>query len=58
MGTTPKDPSATAAPHQASEHIDDMIAMITTLINKNLAYVADNGDVCYAVGKFTSYGSF
>src|SRR5690606_22463672 len=41
---------------RATECIEDMIAMIRTLLDKNLAYVADNGDVFYAVHHFPNYG--
>lgn len=41
---------------KASEHIDEIIAMIATLVNKQMAYPADNGDVYYAVESFESYG--
>ncbi len=43
------EPRATAA-------IADMQAMIQTLLDKGLAYVADNGDVCYDVSRFAAYG--
>jgi cysteinyl-tRNA synthetase len=41
---------------RATECIDHMIAMITALLAKNLAYTADNGDVYYAVHNFPYYG--
>lgn len=41
---------------KATEHIDDMQRMIDTLIHKQHAYPADNGDVYYAVDSFESYG--
>ncbi|WP_447893489.1 cysteine--tRNA ligase [Vreelandella sp. GE22] len=41
---------------RATGHIDDIIAMIETLIDKGFAYRADNGDVYYRVRKFESYG--
>ena len=40
---------------RATEHIDGMVKLITTLIEKGLAYVAD-GDVYYAVERFPGYG--
>jgi len=40
---------------RATEHIDGMIALIQTLIDKGLAYAA-HGDVYYAVDKFPEYG--
>lgn len=41
---------------KATEHIEDMIAMIQTLIDKGFAYVAGNGDVCFEVNQFEGYG--
>ncbi len=41
---------------RATQHVDSMVAMISTLINKSLAYQADNGDVYYAVRHFPGYG--
>ena len=41
---------------RATDYVDHMIAMITTLIDKGFAYLADNGDVYYSVNAFTGYG--
>ncbi|WP_447553107.1 cysteine--tRNA ligase [Vreelandella sp. EE22] len=41
---------------KATGHIDDIVAMIETLIDKGFAYAADNGDVYYRVRKFGGYG--
>ena len=41
---------------KATSYVDNMIVMITTLIQNGLAYVSDSGDVCYAVTKFADYG--
>ena len=41
---------------RATDHIDDMQAMIATLVDHNHAYAADNGDVYYAVDSFEGYG--
>jgi cysteinyl-tRNA synthetase len=41
---------------RATEHIDGMIDMIQTLIDKGFAY-ADGGDVFFAVDKLRSYGT-
>mgnify|MGYP003663198006 FL=1 len=41
---------------RATGHIDDIVAMIETLIAKGFAYAADNGDVYYRVRKFANYG--
>jgi cysteinyl-tRNA synthetase len=40
----------------ATEHIEEMKQMIQTLIDKGFAYCAANGDVCFSVEKFKSYG--
>ncbi|MER2512184.1 MAG: cysteine--tRNA ligase, partial [Nitrosomonas ureae] len=40
----------------ATHHIESMIRMIGTLIEKNLAYQAHNGDVYYSVHNFPGYG--
>jgi cysteinyl-tRNA synthetase len=41
---------------RATAHMDEILSMVETLIEKELAYVADNGDVYYAVGRFAGYG--
>jgi len=41
---------------RATEHIDGVVQMIGTLIEKGHAYQADNGDVFYAVNSFADYG--
>lgn len=41
---------------RATGHIDDIVAMIETLIEKGFAYTADNGDVYYRVRRFADYG--
>jgi cysteinyl-tRNA synthetase len=41
---------------RATAHMDEILAMVETLIGKGLAYVAENGDVYYAVGRFPGYG--
>lgn len=41
---------------RATRHVENMIAMIRVLIEKNLAYAASNGDVYYAVHRFAGYG--
>ncbi|HSR02254.1 MAG TPA: cysteine--tRNA ligase [Methylophilaceae bacterium] len=40
----------------ATKHIESMIDMIANLVEKGHAYVADNGDVFYAVRSFDGYG--
>jgi cysteinyl-tRNA synthetase len=41
---------------RATEHVPQMIAMISTLERKGLAYRAPDGDVNYSVRKFPGYG--
>lgn len=41
---------------RATEHMNNIIAMVTELIQKGFAYQADNGDVYYRVVKFKNYG--
>ncbi|WP_136063874.1 cysteine--tRNA ligase [Modicisalibacter radicis] len=41
---------------RATAHIDDIVAMIETLIDKGYAYAAANGDVYYRVRRFADYG--
>ncbi len=41
---------------RATEHMDNIINMIQTLIDKGMAYQGDNGDVYYQVSQFKDYG--
>jgi cysteinyl-tRNA synthetase len=41
---------------RATEYVPRMIELIEELMKNGLAYVADNGDVCYSVRKFPGYG--
>lgn len=41
---------------KASESMDDILAMIGTLVDKGHAYQGDNGDVYYDVSGFETYG--
>ena len=41
---------------RATQHLDEIVSMIQTLIDKGYAYAADNGDVYYRVRKFDGYG--
>ncbi len=41
---------------KATDHIDGIISMVQTLIDKGFAYAASNGDVYYRVRKFDDYG--
>ncbi|WP_041523177.1 cysteine--tRNA ligase [Gilvimarinus agarilyticus] len=51
LGILPPD-----AEPRATAHIADIIAMIETLIAKDFAYQASNGDVYYRVSRFAEYG--
>ncbi|HEY0720201.1 MAG TPA: cysteine--tRNA ligase [Gammaproteobacteria bacterium] len=42
---------------RATLYIDEIIAMVQTLVEKGFAYPAANGDVYYDVSKFESYGA-
>ena len=48
--------SPTAEP-RATAYIDEIIAMVSTLIEKGHAYAAANGDVYYSVTSFDAYGA-
>ncbi len=48
--------SPTAEP-RATAYIDEIIAMVSTLIKKGHAYAAENGDVYYSVTSFDNYGA-
>ncbi|MBT2968726.1 MAG: cysteine--tRNA ligase [gamma proteobacterium symbiont of Ctena orbiculata] len=41
---------------KATEHMDEILAMITRLIDKGHAYAVENGDVYYDVRSFSDYG--
>lgn len=41
---------------RATGHIDSIIGLIERLVEKEYAYISDNGDVCYQVGRFDGYG--
>ena len=41
---------------RATTHMQQIIEMIQTLVEKGFAYAAENGDVYYAVSKFAAYG--
>lgn len=41
---------------RATRHMDEIISMIQTLVEKGYAYRADNGDVYYDVARFETYG--
>ncbi len=42
---------------RATEYLAEMLAMIASLVDKGLAYPADNGDVYYSVRGFAHYGA-
>lgn len=41
---------------RATESMDEIINMIQTLLDKDIAYVVENGDVYFAVNQFNHYG--
>ncbi|OGV60187.1 MAG: cysteine--tRNA ligase [Lentisphaerae bacterium RIFOXYA12_FULL_48_11] len=41
---------------EATTHIPEMIAIITKLIEKGVAYRSDDGSVYFSIAKFTDYG--
>lgn len=41
---------------RATQHIAEIIALVEVLLNRNHAYVADNGDVMFSVETDTDYG--
>lgn len=41
---------------RATTHIDEILAMVQTLVDKGFAYAASNGDVYYRVSRFEHYG--
>ncbi|ORT50069.1 cysteinyl-tRNA synthetase [Vibrio sp. qd031] len=41
---------------RATQYIDEIIALVERLIEREFAYVADNGDVMFEVAKYDEYG--
>jgi cysteinyl-tRNA synthetase len=41
---------------KATDHIKEMIAIVERLVERKLAYKADDGSVYYAIDKFKDYG--
>ena len=41
---------------RATDHIPEMIAIVERLVERKLAYLADDGTVYYAIDKFEGYG--
>ncbi len=42
---------------RATQHMEQILGMVQVLLEKGYAYVAENGDVYYAVGRFPGYGT-
>lgn len=42
---------------RATEHIDQIIQMIQSLLEKGYAYISNNGDIYYKVSQFKDYGT-
>ena len=41
---------------RVTNHMEDIVSMVETLVDKGFAYPSDNGDVYYRVTKFADYG--
>ncbi|RLA44433.1 MAG: cysteine--tRNA ligase [Gammaproteobacteria bacterium] len=41
---------------RATDHIDDILSMVQSLVDNHYAYRADNGDVYYRIKRFPEYG--
>src|SRR5688572_2705419 len=41
---------------RATDHIPEMIALVSSLVERGLAYQADDGSLYFAIGKFPEYG--
>ncbi len=41
---------------RATAHIDTIIQLIERLLEKEIAYISENGDVCYQITSFAGYG--
>ncbi len=41
---------------RATDHIPEMLAIVKRLVDRGLAYLADDGSVYYAIDKFKDYG--
>jgi cysteinyl-tRNA synthetase len=41
---------------RATDHIKEMVDLVQSLLDKEIAYQADDGSVYYAIGKFDGYG--
>jgi cysteinyl-tRNA synthetase len=41
---------------KATEHIPEMIALVQTLLDRKVAYVAEDGSVYFAIDRFKNYG--
>ncbi|MEM8961689.1 MAG: cysteine--tRNA ligase [Acidobacteriota bacterium] len=51
MGNRPADVHP-----RATDHIDEMVALVESIMNNGHAYVASNGDVYFDVASFDNYG--
>ena len=40
----------------ATEHIDEMVELVSTLLNKGIAYRADDGSIYFKISKYPEYG--
>ncbi len=52
LGLTPVDHEP-----QATDYVEQMIDLISKLIDKGIAYQAENGDVCFSVRAYPAYGA-
>lgn len=43
---------------RVTEHIDDIVSLVDTLVHKEHAYAVPGGDVYFSVGSFAPYGNF
>jgi cysteinyl-tRNA synthetase len=41
---------------RATEHIPEMIALVERLLERNVAYLAEDGSIYYAIDRFAGYG--
>jgi cysteinyl-tRNA synthetase len=41
---------------RATQHIGEIIALVSSLLEQNYAYVSDNGDVLFSIDSFPEYG--
>ena len=41
---------------RATEYVEEMLALISDLVDKGFAYVGEGGDVCFEIARFPEYG--